>query len=151
MRPSKTTSGFTLIELAVTLLVFSLATAVVVPGIGRSIESVRARAEISGFAAYLRAAREQAIVRGEAQAVRLDPVTRSLFITTADSEAVRSSRSFTYLIRIEPDPPQALAVTFAPLGFSSGATYHILASNNRRYVITVDPLTGRVSSRLAES
>ena len=121
------------------------------PGIGRSIETVRARAEISGFAAYLRAAREQAIVRGEAQAVRLDPATRSLFITAADSEGVRSSRSFSYLVQIEPDPPEALAVYFAPLGFSSGATYHILASNNRRYIITVDPLTGRVSSRLEDS
>jgi len=143
--------GFTLIELVVTLLVLALAAAVVVPGIGRSIDSVRPRAEISGFAAYLRAAREQAIVRGEAQAVRLDPQTRSLAITAADSEAVRSSRSFTYLLRIEPEPPQALAVTFAPLGFSSGATYHILAPGNRRYLITVDPLTGRVSSRLADS
>ena len=78
---SQWSRGFTLIELAVTLLVLSLAAAVVVPGIGRSIGSVRARAEISGFAAYLRAAREQAITRGEAQSVRLDPETRSLVIT----------------------------------------------------------------------
>jgi type IV fimbrial biogenesis protein FimT len=141
--------GFTLIELAVTLLVLALAAAVVVPGVGRSIESVRARAEISGFAAYLRAAREQAIARGEAQTVRLDPETRSLAITAAD--AVRSTRSFTYLLRIEPEPPQALDVLFAPLGFSSGATYHILAPGNRRYVITVDPFTGRVSTRLGDS
>ena len=143
--------GFTLIELAVTLLVLSLAAAVVVPGIGRSIGSVRARAEISGFAAYLRAAREHAITRGEAQSVRLDPETRSLVITAAGSDAVRSSRSFTYLMRIESDPPEALAVTFAPLGFSNGATYRILAPGNRHYLVTVDPLTGRVSSRLADS
>ena len=105
----------------------ALAAAVVVPGIGRSIEGVRARAEISGFAAYLRAAREQAITRGEAQAVRLDPETRSLVITAAGSDAVRSSRSFTYLMRIESDPPDAPAVTFAPLGFSNGGTFRILA------------------------
>jgi prepilin-type N-terminal cleavage/methylation domain-containing protein len=143
--------GFTLIELAVTLLVLAVAAAVVVPGIGRSIESVRARAEVSGFAAYLRAAREQAIVRGEAQAVRLNPETRSLAITAAGSDAVRSSRSFAYLVRIEPEPPEALPLTFEPLGFSSGATYRILAPGNRHYLISVDPLTGRVSSRLADS
>jgi general secretion pathway protein H len=143
--------GFTLIELAVTLLVLSLAAAVVVPGIGRSIESVRARAEISGFAAYLRAAREQAITRGEAQAVRLDPETRSLVITAAGSDAVRSSRSFTYLSSIESDPPEALSVTFAPLGFSNGATFRIVTPGNRRYLVTVDPMTGRVSSKPAES
>lgn len=151
MTPARHSRGFTLIELAVTLLVLSLAAAVIVPGIGRSIEGVRARAEISGFAAYLRAARETAITRGEAQSVRLDPETRSLTITAAGSDAVRSSRSFTYLLNIEPDPPDALAVTFAPLGFSNGASYRILAPGNRYYFVTVDPLTGRVSSRLADS
>jgi prepilin-type N-terminal cleavage/methylation domain-containing protein len=143
--------GFTLIELAVTLLVLALAAAVIVPGIGRSIASVRARAEISGFAAYLRAAREQAITRGEAHAVRLDPETRSLAITAGGSDAVRSTRSFTYLLRIEPEPPDALTVQFAPLGFSTGATFRILAPGDRYYLVTVDPLTGRVSSRLADS
>ena len=143
--------GFTLIELAVTLLVLSLAAAVVVPGLGRSIENVRARAEISGFAAYLRAAREQAITRGEAQAVRLEPETRSLVITAAGSDAVRSSRSFTYLARIEADPPDASVVTFAPLGFSNGGTFHIFTPGNRHYLVIVDPMTGRVSSRPAES
>lgn len=143
--------GFTLIELAVTLMVLSLAAGVMVPSIGRSVESVRGRAEVSGFAAYLRAAREQAITRGEAQAVRLDQASRSLAITAAGSDAVRSSRSFNYLLNIEPDPPQAHAVTFAPLGFSSGATFRILAPGNRHYVVTVDPLTGRVSSRPADS
>lgn len=144
--------GFTLIELAVTLLVLALAAAVVVPSVGRSVESVRARAEISGFAAYLRAAREQAITRGEAQSVRLDPESRSLMITAAGSDAVRSSRSFNYLLQIEPDPPEAPAVvTFAPLGYSSGGTFRIVTPGNRQYFVIVEPLTGRVSSRLAES
>ncbi len=143
--------GFTLIELAVTLLVLVLTAAVVVPGIGRSIASVRARAEISGFAAYLRAAREQAIARGEAQAVRLDPETRTLAITAGDSDAVRSTRSFSHLMSIEAEPPEALAVTFQPLGFSNGATYRVLAPGNRHYLITVDPFTGRVSTRAADS
>jgi hypothetical protein len=90
-------------------------------------------------------------MRGEAQAVRLDPQGRSLVITAAGSDAVRSSRSFTYLVSIEPDPPGALAVTFEPQGFSSGGTFHILAPGNRHYLVTVEPLTGRVSSRLADS
>ena len=141
--------GFTLIELAVTLLVLVLAAAVVVPSMVKGVETVRARAEISGFAAYLRAAREQAITLGEPQSVRLDPDTKSLAITEADTGAVRSTRTFTHLLRIEPDPPDAVAVTFAPLGFSNGATYRVFAPGNRLYLITVDPLTGRVSSRLA--
>ena len=144
-------SGFTLIELAVTLIVLAVAAAIVVPSIGRSVDSVRARAEVSGFAAYLRAAREQAITRGEAQSVRLDPEKRLLVITAEGSDGVRSSRSFSFLTRIEADPPEALFLTFAPLGFSNGARYHIVAPGDRRFLITVDPLTGRVSSRFDAS
>jgi len=144
-------SGFTLIELAVTLIVLAVAAAIVVPSIGRSVDSVRARAEVSGFAAYLRAAREQAITRGEAQSVRLDPEKRLLVITAEGSDGVRSSRSFSFLTRIEADPPEALSLTFAPLGFSNGARYHIVAPGDRRFLITVDPLTGRVSSRFDAS
>jgi prepilin-type N-terminal cleavage/methylation domain-containing protein len=151
MHSQRRGDGFTLIELAVTLFVFALVSMIVVPGIGRSVESVRARAEVSGFAAYLRAAREQAIMRGEAQAVRLDPETRSLLITPVGSDAVRSSRTFNFLLRIEADPPDALAVTFEPQGLSSGGTFRILAPGNRRYLVTVDPLTGRVASRVADS
>ena len=53
--------GFTLIELIVTLLVVAVAIGLVAPAIGRSTEGVRARAEVAGFSATLRHAREQAI------------------------------------------------------------------------------------------
>jgi type II secretion system protein H len=53
--------GFTLLEVIVTLAVLALAAAVVTPAIGRSTEGLRARADVAGFAATLRHAREQAI------------------------------------------------------------------------------------------
>ena len=143
--------GFTLIELAVTLLVLALASAFVAPAIGRSLDTLRGRAELSGFTGFLRAAREQAVTRGQAQEVRLDPEARTLAIAAEGSPVVRSSRSFSYLLRIQPDPPSAKTVTFQPQGLSTGGTFHILAPGDRRYVVTVDPFTGRVSSRLANS
>lgn len=143
--------GFTLIELAITIMVLALASAFVAPAIGRSLDTLRARAEVSGFTGFLRAAREQAVTRREVQEVRLDPETRSLVITAEGSPAVRSSRSFSYLLSIEPDPPTATTVRFQPQGLSSGGTFHLLAPGDRRYVVTVDPFTGRVSSRLADS
>jgi len=143
--------GFTLIELAVTIMLLAIASAFVAPAIGRSVDTIRARAELSGFTGFLRAAREQAVTRGEAQEVRLDPQARSLVIRAEGSPSVRSSRSFSYLLRIEPDPPAATTVRFHPQGLSSGGTFHILAPGDRHYVVTVDPFTGRVSSRLAES
>ena len=53
--------GFTLLELIVTLAVLALAVAVVTPAIGRGTDGLRVRAEVAGFAATLRHAREQAI------------------------------------------------------------------------------------------
>ena len=53
--------GFTLLELVVTLGVLALAVAVVTPAIGRGTDGLRTRAEVAGFAATLRHAREQAI------------------------------------------------------------------------------------------
>jgi prepilin-type N-terminal cleavage/methylation domain-containing protein len=147
----RATPGFTLIELAVTLMVLAIASAFVAPSIGRGLDGLRARAEISGFVGFLRAAREQAVTRAEVHEVHLDPDAHTLAITTEGSSVVRSSRSFSYLVRIEPDPPTARTVRFQPQGLSSGAVFHILARGDRRYLITVDPLTGRVTSRLAES
>jgi len=143
--------GFTLIELAVTLLVLALASAFVAPAIGRGLDNLRTRAEVSGFAGFLRAAREQAVTRGEAQQVRVDPESRTLAIWVEGAKSARSSRSFSYLVSIEPDPPTAKTITFHPQGLSTGGTFRILAPGDRRYVVTVDTLTGRVSARLADS
>jgi prepilin-type N-terminal cleavage/methylation domain-containing protein len=143
--------GFTLIELAVTLLVLGLASAFVAPAIGRGLDNLRARAEVSGFAGFLRAAREQAVIRGEVQQVRVDPESRTLALWVEGSKSPISSRSFSYLVSIEPDPPTAKTVTFRPQGLSTGGTFLLEAPGRHRYVVTVDTLTGRVSTRLAES
>ncbi len=143
--------GFTLIELAITLMVLAIAAAFVAPSIGRGLDGLRARAEVSGFVGFLRAAREQAVTRGEVQEVRLDPEARTLVITAEGSPFVRSSRSFSYLLRIEPDPPNATTVRFQPQGLSSGGTFRLVAPGERRYLVSVDPITGRVASRLPGS
>jgi general secretion pathway protein H len=143
--------GFTLIELAITLMVLGVAAALVAPSVGRGLESLRTRAEVSGFVGFLRAAREQAVTRGLAQEVRLDPDTLTLVITADGSPSVRASRSFSYLLRIDADPPDARSVRFQPQGLSSGGRFYLLAPGERRYLVTVDPLTGRVAGRLAES
>jgi len=142
--------GFTLIELAVTLLVLGLAAAIVAPAVGRGLDGLRGRAEVSGFVGFLRAARQQAITRGEAQEVHLDPQTLTLVISAEGSPDARSTRSFSYLLRIEPRPLNALTVTFQPGGLSSGGVFYLVAPGDRRYLVTVDPFTGRVASRLGD-
>ena len=144
-------AGFTLIELVVTLFLVAIAAALLAPSLGRSVDAIRGRAEVSGMAAYLRAAREQAITSGLALEVRLTPETRTLMILVAGSDSVRSSRGFTTLLAIEPDPPTATSVVFQPQGLSTGGAFRILAPGNRHYVVMVDALTGRVSYRPVES
>jgi prepilin-type N-terminal cleavage/methylation domain-containing protein len=140
--------GFTLVELAVTMMVLALSAFLIAPSLGRGLDGVRARADVSGFSRYLRAAREQAVTRGEAQQVRLEADGRTLAILAGESAATRSTRHFTYLLGIEPDPPNARTVTFLPQGLSSGGAFYLLAPGNRRYLVTVDPMTGRVTTKI---
>jgi len=75
-RPSEVARGFTLLELIVTLAVLAIAAAVVTPAIGRGTEALQARAEVAGFAATLRHARERAIKVQRTHLVVVDPKGR---------------------------------------------------------------------------
>ena len=72
--------GFTLLEVLVTLFVIAVAVSLTVPTIGRSAEAIRARAEVAGFAAFFRHAREQAITRREPQRVVVEPDAHRLML-----------------------------------------------------------------------
>jgi type IV fimbrial biogenesis protein FimT len=138
--------GFTLLELIVTLIVIALAVGLTVPAIGRSTESIRVRAEVAGFSAMLRHARERAIVTRTAQAVVIDPGERrvSRLAGGPDGE-VRETRQLPERLSVEAEPPPALTVRFEPQGASSGGDFR-LSSGSIAYRVTVDALTGRVRS-----
>ena len=145
--------GFSLMELVVVLAVLAIAAAVVVPAVGRTVDRVRARAEVGAVAAFLRAAREQAVTRQQALEVLIDNDTHALVLRRAGREgdsAVLTSRAVSPLLRIEADPPPP-RVTFLPHGMSSGARFAVAAPGSRAYVIAVDALTGRVSTERAGS
>jgi type II secretion system protein H len=142
----KNQRGFTLLELIVTLLVIALAVGLAVPTIGRSTESVRVRAEVAGFSAMLRHARERAIVTRTAQAVVIDLNERRINRLAGGPEGeVRETRMLPERLRVEADPPPALTVRFEPQGGSSGGDFR-LQSGSISYRVTVDALTGRVRS-----
>jgi general secretion pathway protein H len=136
--------GFTLMEVVLVLFILALAASVVVPAAGRGADAVRARAEVSAFAAFLRHAREQAVTRGEAHEVRLDPDARRLVLTAGEPETVRASRQLSREIRIEPASPAALTLRFLPQGHSTGGSFRIEAAGSRVYTVTVEAFTGRV-------
>ena len=157
MIPGRTRGGYTLIEVAVILLVLSVALAVGVPAIGRGADGLRARAEAAGVANFMRAAREQAVTRNRSYEVRVDSEAGVLILVpvatagTAEIPVVQATRRVASPVRITADPPLRRTVTFLPLGLSSGGRFYVEAPGPRIYVITVDSITGRVVTRRADS
>jgi prepilin-type N-terminal cleavage/methylation domain-containing protein len=143
------TRGYTLIETTVVLLVLALAAGVAAPAIGRGLDAIRLRAEVAGVASFLRAARERAITQHHALDVRIDEAGRTLTLNAGD-EDVRAVRHLSVL-HIEADPRAARTVTFFAYGLSTGGRFRLEAPGPVVYVVTVSPLTGRVSTRRGDS
>jgi prepilin-type N-terminal cleavage/methylation domain-containing protein len=144
--PLSNQRGFTLLELIVTLLIIALAVGLTIPAIGRSTESIRVRAEVAGFAAMLRHARERAIVTRVAQSVVVDPAERRMSRVAGGTEGeVRETRALSERLTVEAMPPPSLTVRFDPQGGSSGGDFRV-GTADIVYRVTVDPLTGRVRS-----
>lgn len=141
--------GYTLIETTVVLLVLALAAGVAAPAIGRGLDAIRLRAEVAGVASFLRAARERAITQHHALDVRIDEAGRTLTLNAGD-EDVRAVRHLS-LLHIEADPRAARTVTFFAYGLSTGGRFRLEAPGPVVYVVTVSPLTGRVSTRRGDS
>ena len=141
--------GYTLIETTVVLLVLALAAGLGAPAIGRGLDAIRLRAEVAGVASFLRAARERAITQHHALDVRIDEAGRTLTLNAGD-EDVRAVRHLTVL-HIEADPRAARTVTFFAYGLSTGGRFRLEAPGPVVYVVTVSPLTGRVSTRRGDS
>jgi type II secretion system protein H len=150
-RPPEVARGFTLLELVVTLLVLALAVAVVTPAIGRGTEAVRARAEVAGFAATLRHARERAITSQRPHLVVIDPEGHRLSVVVPADDGgstepeVRQTRAFSSRLTVEAVERPALEVRFDARGVASGGDFR-LTSGGIVYRVTVDRLTGRVRS-----
>ena len=147
-RASEVARGFTLLELIVTLAVLGVAAAVVTPAIGRGTDALRARAEVAGFAATLRHARERAINVQRTHKVIVDPAAHRLAIIAApagdEEKEFRETRTLSSKLTIEPAHGGA-EVTFDARGLASAASFK-LTSGGIVYHVKVDPLTGRVRS-----
>jgi general secretion pathway protein H len=138
--------GFTLLEVIVTLFIVVLTIGLAAPVIGRSSETIRARADVAGFSAVLRHARERAITSRRAHAVVIDPAARTMTVLVggADGE-VKQTRTLPERLTVSATPPPALTVRFEPEGTSSGGDYRLRAGDVV-YRVTVDPITGRVKN-----
>src|SRR5438093_3555274 len=135
--------GFTLLELIVTLAVLGLAVAVVTPAIGRGTDALRTRAEVAGFAATLRHAREQAISTQRPHRVIVDAEAHRVSVITPANEAVTDTaaeadvrQSHAFSPRLAVEVLQAPEVTFDARGGASGGAFK-LTSAGVVYRVTV--------------
>ena len=144
-QPEVDARGFTLLELIVTLVVIAIAVGLVAPAIGRSTETLRVRAEVAGFSATFRHARERAITTRQPFTVVVNPTNRLMTVTTGEDE-VRWTRPLSGRLDIRTDTPAALTVRFEPQGTSSGGEFH-LTSGKISYRVSVDAVTGRVRNQ----
>ena len=144
-RRARSERGFTLLELIVTMLILMLVIGLSVPVVGRSSDAVRSRAEVAGFSAVLRHARERAVSSRVSHTVVIDPANRVMTVQAGPDGEVKETRSLPERLTVEATPPPALTVRFEPQGTSSGAEYKVKAGDVV-YRVTVDPITGRVKS-----
>lgn len=148
-------AGYTLLELILVMAVLAVASLAVTPAVGRAVDGIRVRTEVAGVASLLRWAREQAVNRGQAREVIFDAQGRALVVRRAAGEstgAVERRRPLSSVIALAPPPGGLLApITFLPMGLSNGGSLRIEAAGSRVYVVTVDALTGRVSTKRVDS
>jgi prepilin-type N-terminal cleavage/methylation domain-containing protein len=137
--------GYTLIELIVVLFALSLAAAVAAPAVGRGLASLRLRAEVAGIASFLRAARERAITGGVTTEIALDSEGQALV-----REPGHAVKRLSEGLRLISDPPDAQRVRFLPEGITTGGRFQLEVPDARGYVVTVEPLTGRVVMRRSD-
>jgi hypothetical protein len=128
----------------VTLMILMLVAALSVPVV-RSSDAIRSRAEIAGFSAVLRRARERAITSRQSHTVVIDPPNHKMTVLAGPDGEVRETRPMPERLTVEATPPPALSVRFEPEGTSSGADYKVRAGDVV-YRVTVDPITGRVKN-----
>jgi len=140
--------GFTLVELAVTLLVLALAVSVSAPSLARGVDTVRARAETAGIATFLRGARERAVTSNRVYEVQVK--TEEGVIELRTGETVLAVRRAAPGVRVSLDPPTSGTVTFLPQGLSSGAQLRVEGPGRRAHLVIVNALTGRVTTRRLE-
>ena len=154
-RAVRRSDGYTLIELVLVMAVLAVASMVAAPAVGRAVDGIRVRTEVAGIASFLRSAREQAITRRQSHEVALDAQQGALLVRRAVGDATGGGemrRHLSSLLRLAPVPGRLLQpITFMPQGNSSGGAFRIEAAGSRAYIITVDPLTGRVATRRADT
>lgn len=137
-------AGFTLIELVVVLAILGLLLALLPDALSIAIPGQQLRAAAYQLADDLKDARTRAVVSGEPTSIRIA-------LSEYDGQLAVGMRKLPHgaTIQVADVPRQTLAggleqMSFFPDGSASGGRIS-LAVGTRKYVISIDWLTGRVT------
>lgn len=136
--------GFTLLELIVVLAIVAVATALVLPSIGRGTESLRLRSEAGHVAALLREARLTAVSQRRSTRVTLDRARNTVVLTGRDPEHPMRELALSPGLRLSVGTGGE-TLTFSSRGLTRQTRWVLEGPGGRRLAIDVDAVSGRVS------
>jgi general secretion pathway protein H len=145
-RRATCSAGFTLVELVAAITIVALLLAASIPATVRFYESMQYRKAVRDVITSLSAARVQAVTRGKAQDVAINPQARLLQF---DGRTRQLPAAFDIVIHSarEVNRGGAGVIRFYPEGGSSGGDIDIAQKNGARVKISVDWLAGRVTQQ----
>ena len=141
-------AGFTLLELMAVLGLMALLLGLVLPGLLHSWERESNRATLREFTTTLRTARSEAVTRGLTVRLFLSLKTGRYRLEGSTQEGALKGVSLTdaQLVWQNPEKSQGY-IAFYGDGSSSGGTLALVEPTGRRYLLEVEPITGKVSLR----
>jgi prepilin-type N-terminal cleavage/methylation domain-containing protein len=142
-------SGFTLLELAVTMAILAVAMTLVLPAVGGGRESLRLRSEAGRVAALIRQARQHAVSQHRATRVTLDRVRNSLALVAGDPDRPLRELAMPPGVRLSVESGGEV-LTFSSRGTTREVHWVVEGSAGRALGVRVEALTGRVSVALED-
>jgi type II secretion system protein H len=143
-------AGFTLLELMAVLALMGLLLGLVLPSLLQSWERESNRATLREFTTTLRTARSEAVNRGLQVRLFLSLKTGRYRLEGSTREGALKgvSLSDAQLVWQNPENSQGY-IAFYGDGSSSGGTLALVEPTGRRYLLEVEPITGKVTLRIS--
>lgn len=157
--PTRSTGGFTLLELLLVLTIMAMAAVLVLPSLGSGLGYWRLQAAVRELGTLAKFARNQSVARGQRLQVVLDRSRRLYWLDTEPPTLADPDTAGRHGIRLYTLPPgvrfgdatiggarseqDRLAFVFFPRGDSTGGEVRVLDERGASYRLVIDPLTGR--------
>lgn len=135
--------GYTLIEVLIVVALLSILLSICVPNL-KVYKRIMVKQEISELKRDLLYARNNSIAKNKSHIVYFCNDTNSYSLTTGEDNKVIKSKTFISDLRLNKDDKHTSFI-FTPSGtVASSNTVYIYTEGNKRYSISLTPVTGRI-------